>query len=361
MSQSINNNQSPAYLKEKERKSTSLTSQSLECQRVLESRIKSNVIYGIPINGFHPQLNASPNINYEFTPKLTDEFSSKKRKLDDKTHEVMKILKIEEEARIRYRMETSEKSFRYHPYENKTLGHTDVYSICKRESPNVQTHPQDARNAQIVSSNLFESSFRASLVPQIIANSDGRIKAWNNAFLQLSGYSDQAVTKYLSIFCMADQAFLPKLFDLFSSVLRENEPPPDTSSHDDSEKHEATYGDPTQREHKLSPSRRNQLAWSSKLSKIVYYDEKNLFDNQKHPNYDSNTSKKRRKFGYSSLTIPCRQFRTTDRFYNMKVTYMSDWDPTRRCFHCTLSPIQNADSESQSRGSIINEPISIGT
>ena len=116
---------------------------------------------------------------------------------------------------------------------------------------------------------------------------------------------------------MADQAFLPKLFDLFSSVLRENDPLPETSSQVDSEKHEATCVSSIEREHELSPSEKNQLVWTSKLSKTGYNDEKNLFD--KHRQCDSNSSKKREKFSYSSLTIPCRLFRATDRLYNMKV------------------------------------------
>ena len=177
MSQSKNPNQTPACLKEKKRKSPSLTSQSLGCQRVVKSIIKPNIIYGIPINGFHPQLNASPNFNYEISHQLTDGFSSKKRKLDDRTHQVMKVLKLEEEARIRYRTESFDRHFSNHQYSKKKIGPTDMYSISKRESSNIQTHPQNATNAQILSSNLYESSFRASLVPQIIANSDGRIIA----------------------------------------------------------------------------------------------------------------------------------------------------------------------------------------
>jgi len=273
---------------------------SNEPKNDLEPSICSNIIYGVPINGFHPQLNSLPNKStYQ-----SESSSCRKRRPNEKFNETVKLLRTEEEDRIKKRKLFSSDGASQHIFDEQMLGtnqdHHNRKSECTTTSSQVRS-TQYSTN-ETMSSNLFESSFQYSCVPQIITNSGGQIVAWNDSFLKLTGFSPSQVTSYLSVFYTVDPSFLPRLLDLFSFVLRNEESSP------------------------VIPGK-NTVAKKHHMEKV-------------QP---------------PSVTIPCKSFQSTSTPHNIKVTYMNDRNPIRRCFHCVLYPVEHYDGDALGDSSKVNE------
>jgi hypothetical protein len=148
----------------------------------------------------------------------------------------------------------------------------------------------------------YEEVFVKSNVPQILASTNGRILAYNDFFLKVSGMTSKEVEK-LTIFSLVQTSLLSNLFELVAAALRSNELTDSNEPDGDSPDAE-----------KLAP----------------------LQD-------------------YETMTLPCVDFakffqdegRIGDpppsRQLHMTLTVMTDVDVRKRCFHCIFTDCQGTN------------------
>ena len=148
----------------------------------------------------------------------------------------------------------------------------------------------------------YEEVFVKSSVPQLLATTAGRIVAWNDIFLKVSGLLASDIDS-VTIFSLVQQTELVKLFEIVAATLR-------------SGTMQATESDSNQNSQTAVPPREaNKCATD-----------------------------------YTAITLPCTQFHPRDinmkgdvksleKLLYMTVTLMTDKDPKKRCFHCVFTDL----------------------
>lgn len=136
----------------------------------------------------------------------------------------------------------------------------------------------------------YEEVFLNSNVPQLLATTSGKVIAWNDFFLRVTGFSKQEMD-HLTIFSLVQSSDLSSVFGIVAAALRTNALPPQKDKSD----------------------------------------EANICDTEPyHPQCD-----------YEAVTLPCVKFRPLregpgekkPKALNMTLTLMADEDPRKRCFH----------------------------
>jgi PAS domain S-box-containing protein len=143
----------------------------------------------------------------------------------------------------------------------------------------------------------YEEVFLNSNVPQVLATTSGKVVAWNDFFLRMTGFSKRDM-QHLTIFSLVQSSDLSSVFEIVAAALRNNALPAYEGTRIESS--EESAGD----------SKPSALQWD-----------------------------------YEAKTLPCVKFRPLrespgekkPKKLNMTLTLMPDEDPRKRCFHCVFT------------------------
>lgn len=175
---------------------------------------------------------------------------------------------------------------------------SDVFVKKKRKVVIVN----DAKRKRSVENSFeldYKEVFLKSNVPQLLATTSGRVVAWNEFFLKVTGLTEEEASK-ITIFSLVRSNKLSDLFEIVAAALRSDE------------------------------SVRNE---SSKATASA---------ETKEESSQSSLSSGGGKWNYTAITLPCTSFRRSNSESDVKplyitVTLMSDEDPRKRCFHCAFT------------------------
>mmetsp|Transcript_9213 Transcript_9213/g.13797 ORF Transcript_9213/g.13797 Transcript_9213/m.13797 type:complete len:383 (-) Transcript_9213:378-1526(-) len=233
-------------------------------------------IFGVVVNGFHPQLSA-------WQKNQTDMHLKGQRELEDKIYDVVESCRKEENASI-------------------------VQAQNNRAAMQASRDSESEVPAQRFSSDmtveeLFSDIFEKSKVPQVIATPGGRFGAWNKEFLETCGFAPSGPYASLTLFDLVMPHALPMLHQIFLTSLYEQFP---------------------------SDSNSNMNAATSSSSNSNSYFVASTY-NETESKSDSIPD------SYLSLTVPCIQFKKGQEKHFITLSLMYDRNPDKRCFHCILS------------------------
>jgi hypothetical protein len=175
---------------------------------------------------------------------------------------------------------------------SREAGHADVVIQNKRKR---KTPPARAE-ATSLEENFeldYEEVFLNSNIPQVLATTSGKVVAWNDFFLRVTGFSKRDM-QHLTIFSLVQSSDLSSVFEIVAAALRNNALPA----------HEGTRIESSE-----------EIAGDSKPSAL--------------------------QWDYEAMTLPCVKFRPLredpgekkPKQLNMTLTLMPDEDPRKRCFH----------------------------
>jgi hypothetical protein len=154
----------------------------------------------------------------------------------------------------------------------------------------------------------YEEVFVKSSVPQLLATTAGRIVAWNDMFLKVSGLLASDIDS-VTIFSLVRQTELVKLFEIVAATLR-----------------------------------------SGEMQVVAEPDSNQSSRNVVAPRHRSIEQKDVNATDYTAITLPCTTFhprninmkgtvKIPDKLLYMTVTLMTDKDPKKRCFHCVFTDL----------------------
>jgi hypothetical protein len=154
----------------------------------------------------------------------------------------------------------------------------------------------------------YEEVFVKSSVPQLLATTAGRIVAWNDMFLKVSGLLASDIDS-VTIFSLVRQSELVKLFEIVAATLR-------------------------------SGTMLQGAEFSSNQNSRTVVQPKDT----KNPQNLKNAT------DYTAITLPCAtfhprdinakgDFKSLEKLLYMTVTLMTDNDPKKRCFHCVFTDL----------------------
>jgi PAS domain-containing protein len=226
--------------------------------------------------------------------------------------------------------------------------HADVVvtRVRKRKSPsganyndtNAELHTYEVSPIDTTFQLDYEEVFLNSNVPQILATTSGRIVAWNDFFLRLTGLNADEVER-LTFFSLVPPQHLSSLFEIVAAALRSGAESAvdDAASTDDINSNtEATNVDQPLAEDSTTEASQNN-AISSK--KIWNYSALTL------PCITFEPSAHQRRKLYSSYSLGDNDEPQTGEAKRpsspaslfITVTLMTDEDPRKRCFHCIFT------------------------
>ena len=224
------------------------------------------------------------------------------------------------------------------PTTDRDNNHSDVvFAGRKRKSCKLNRSSNHQKRKSLKFELDYEEVFLKSNVPQILATTSGRIVAWNDFFLKVTGLTAKEINR-LTIFSLVQPSKLSNLFEIVAAALRCGTLEMQTS--EDSE--EGTTN-------AVTVSREERTESCSDDS-----DEKPEALRPGGAAADGPSSKKGDKL--SAITLPCASFgvrpkpmdggsvesNTQQEYFTIKplymtVTLMADEDPRKRCFHCVLT------------------------
>jgi PAS domain-containing protein len=175
---------------------------------------------------------------------------------------------------------------------SREAGHGDVVIENKRKRQSPPAHAE----ATSLEGNFeldYEEVFLNSNVPQVLATTSGKVVAWNDFFLRVTGFSKREMEQ-LTIFSLVQSSDLSSVFEIVAAALRTNALPTHEDTRIESSEKKTDDTDP------------NALQWD-----------------------------------YEAMTLPCVKFRPLrespgekkPKQLNMTLTLMPDEDPRKRCFH----------------------------
>lgn len=227
----------------------------------------------------------------------------------------------------------------------------------------------------------YEEVFLRSNVPQILATTSGRIVAWNDFFLKITGLKSEEVER-LTFFSLVQPNRLSSLFEIVAAALRSG------TAQDPNALNEGTSNGVS------------EISTTSEIDETVRVantDTSNDMNAGNDMNADNdqekqNKSVSKRNWNYSAITLPCISFQPSDqtqpKIVNIKinetamegskevndkqddllqksdepnplyitVTLMTDDDPRKRCFHCVFTDCSGTNG---SLGSITPDLLSM--
>lgn len=195
-------------------------------------------------------------------------------------------------------------------------GHADVVIQNKRK----RTTPPAHAEGSSLEGNFeldYEEVFLNSNVPQVLATTSGKVVAWNDFFLRVTGFSRREM-EHLTVFSLVQSRDLSSVFEIVAAALRTNAlPAPEGTRIESSEENTG----------------------------------------------DTKPSALQRD--YEAMTLPCVKFRPLregpsekkPKQLNMTLTLMPDEDPRKRCFHAVFT--DNAAGKKGTFGTISPELLSM--
>jgi hypothetical protein len=199
---------------------------------------------------------------------------------------------------------------------SREAGHADVVIQNKKKRKAPPAHAE----ATSLEGNFeldYEEVFLNSNVPQVLATTSGKVVAWNDFFLRVTGFSKRDM-QHLTIFSLVQSRDLSSVFEIVAAALRTNALPA----------HEGTRIECS--EESTGDTKPSALRWD-----------------------------------YEAMTLPCVKFRPLregpgekkPKQLNMTLTLMPDEDPQKRCFHCVFTDC--AAGKKGSLGTITPELLSL--
>lgn len=299
--------------------------------------------FGFPVNGFHPQWPGSqgfipfpntPGIGMEFLPSsfVEDRLNAKIEELIGRVRreEAQKFIKRKEE------LDACDSSAPNRPFKRQRRineSESEGTAACAEGYLAESSSCSDF-------SDVYSDVFVNSNVAQVIATPGGRVVAWNDKFLDDTGFLPNQVCSSLTVFNLIQAKMLPRLFDLFSLALRGGSPSPLILQ---SPLRTACFGG----------FQGLQAKAVEKAPSLVSNYEDPLVGSSSEPDEtDSDeTSSDRTPVNeddadamdatHASMTLPCVRFGPNSTPLLVTITLMNDVDPEKRCFHCVFSPDPN--------------------
>jgi PAS domain-containing protein len=210
----------------------------------------------------------------------------------------------------------------------------------------------------------YEEVFLKSNVPQILATTSGRIVAWNDFFLRITGLKAIEVER-LTIFSLVQATRLSSLFEIVAASLRSGTAQtPNEFRTQSTPSIEAKTNDPvgdnlTDQGISSEATDTNQKIWNYcalTLPCVSFnhesYSMLNVHKKPKHSNMNSheNQDENLKAENHEELT------KHESRPLYMTITLMTDMDPRKRCFHCVFTDCPGTNGN---LGSVTPELLSI--
>jgi len=224
-------------------------------------------------------------------------------------------------------------------------------------------------------SELYADVFMASDRPQFMATLGGRLVAYNDEFLSVTGVATSQLRGCMTVHNLIQSSYHPVLNNLFELALRGDSDatsspfmpsssgkscglvatPPlvvvasreTTALSDDASRERqiaAAMAPPStiSVERSLSPRSDSDLSdGNDAVAKTPGFgvdDGKATSEKEDTPVYMGEEEKVENNI-YTALTLPCVSFPRASTLFQMTIVLMNDIDPSRRCFYCIMSPM----------------------
>merc|ERR1712238_360128 len=193
----------------------------------------------------------------------------------------------------------------------------------------------------------YEEVFNKSNIPQLIANTSGKIVTWNECFAKATGYRHSDIER-MTIFSLVKPENLANFFEIVAAALRPSDE--DMEIHNEGN-HSKTMTTTTTTVNKCSNIDEKEIVLKveGKLGGDDF--EKCAKEETEKMEKEECEAMPEHLLDYTAMTLPCIDFPAMVKRnqaaadsdsasippLHLTVTLMTDKDPKKRCFHCVFT------------------------